>query len=210
LHHKNALRRRKVDIQTVADGLILETGLLFFRSFATWVCHKINTVCAVCGWKYFLSSRKFLIAETTVIGQMAAKVNWNLPMISYISADDSLSDKTIYSTLARTSVTTQTFYSQAVNFVLAQIGWKKVAYIGSQSTTSNLALPALKLALTPSGVSIYTMTINVNATWQSVAKNKAMVNLKANARGRRANCTFFWTQFTEIGSLLFVGLGSEG
>uniref|UniRef100_A0A914WXV1 Receptor ligand binding region domain-containing protein n=1 Tax=Plectus sambesii TaxID=2011161 RepID=A0A914WXV1_9BILA len=120
--------------------------------------------------------------ETVVIGQMAAAANWNLPVLGYLSSDDSLSDKNVYNTLARTTVISATFFAQAVKMVVAQNGWKKVAYVGSNTLFTNLNRQAVVSALAPSGVDIFHMSTEANPTWQSIASNKAMTDLKANAR----------------------------
>lgn len=123
------------------------------------------------------------VPEAIVIGQMAAAVNWNVPVLGYLSSDDSLSDKTIYTTFARTSVTSYTYYAQAVKYLVLKNGWKRVGYAGSDVPLNNRNRQAVTSALTAAGVSVQLMVTDANPTWQSIASSQAMVDLKANARG---------------------------
>uniref|UniRef100_A0A914XDY2 Receptor ligand binding region domain-containing protein n=1 Tax=Plectus sambesii TaxID=2011161 RepID=A0A914XDY2_9BILA len=120
--------------------------------------------------------------ETVVIGQMAATVNWNVPLIGYLASDDALSNKAIYSTVARTGVVSQNFFAQAIKFLVQKNGWKKVAYVGSDIFASTLNRQSVVSELTSAGVAVYQMVIPLSSTWQSVANSKAIVDLKANAR----------------------------
>uniref|UniRef100_A0A914X4S9 Receptor ligand binding region domain-containing protein n=1 Tax=Plectus sambesii TaxID=2011161 RepID=A0A914X4S9_9BILA len=120
--------------------------------------------------------------EAVVIGQMAATVNWNIPLIGYLASDDTLTNKAIYSTLVRTGVVSQNFFAQAVTFLVQKNGWKKVAYVGSDALGSTLNRQAIVPSLTSAGVTVYQMVIPLSSTWQSVANSKAIVDLKANAR----------------------------
>uniref|UniRef100_A0A914VVC9 Receptor ligand binding region domain-containing protein n=1 Tax=Plectus sambesii TaxID=2011161 RepID=A0A914VVC9_9BILA len=120
--------------------------------------------------------------ETKVIGQLAAAANWNLPVLGYLSSDDTLSDKTVYNTLARTSTMSTTFFAQAVKAIVVKNGWKKVAYVGSDVYVNNLNRKAVLDALNSAGVGVHVMITAAYPTWQSIANSKAMIDLHANAR----------------------------
>jgi ABC-type branched-subunit amino acid transport system substrate-binding protein len=121
---------------------------------------------------------------------MAAAVNWNIPVIGYLSSDDSLSDKTVFSTLARTTVISATFFAQAVKYVVMKNGWKKVAYVGDSSSVDQLNRQAVISALNPIGISVYNMVISNVKSWQNISSSQAIVKLKANARGKNHRCTW--------------------
>uniref|UniRef100_A0A914VRF2 Guanylate cyclase n=1 Tax=Plectus sambesii TaxID=2011161 RepID=A0A914VRF2_9BILA len=120
--------------------------------------------------------------ECVVVGRMAAAINWNVPVLTYLSSDNALADKTVFSTLARTSVISATFFAQALAKVLVQNGWNKVAYVGSTSTLSMLNRPTVVATLASVGIDVHQMIVNAGATWQDIVKSRAMIALKANAR----------------------------
>lgn len=115
---------------------------------------------------------------------MASAVNWNIPVIGYLSSDDALSDKTVYSTLARTTPLSATFFAQAVKAIVTKNGWKRVAYAGANTYANNLNRQAVKNALAIVGVTVHDLSTNGTPSWQSIANSKAMTDLHANARGK--------------------------
>ncbi len=123
---------------------------------------------------------------------MAAAVNWNIPVMGYLASDNDLADKTIFSTLARTSVVSTTFFADAVMYVVMKNGWKKVAYVGDNGYADELNRQAVISALAPVGISVYNLVVNPRASWQNIASSQGMVNLKANARGKQCSAIFHY------------------
>ncbi|RCN53400.1 ligand-binding protein, receptor family [Ancylostoma caninum] len=73
-------------------------------------------------------------AEMDAVARMAAF--WNIPIIGYMAASNSLSDKKAYPTLARVSLRTTSSIAEATCALLLHYGWKKVAIV---TNTGSLA-----------------------------------------------------------------------
>ncbi|VDO10057.1 unnamed protein product [Haemonchus placei] len=54
---------------------------------------------------------------------------WNIPIIGYMAASNSLSDKKAYPTLARVSIRTTSSLAEATTALLRHYGWNKVAIV---------------------------------------------------------------------------------
>ncbi|PIO73270.1 hypothetical protein TELCIR_04766 [Teladorsagia circumcincta] len=68
------------------------------------------------------------------VARMAAF--WNIPVIGYMAASNSLSDKKAYPTLARVSLRTTSSLAEATAALLRHYGWTKVAIV---TNTGSLA-----------------------------------------------------------------------
>lgn len=66
-------------------------------------------------------------AEMDAVSKMAAY--WNVPIIGYMAASNTFSDKTIYKTLARVSIRTTNSLAYAVATTLKHYNWKNVAIV---------------------------------------------------------------------------------
>ncbi|KAK6749596.1 hypothetical protein RB195_001919 [Necator americanus] len=73
-------------------------------------------------------------AEMDAVARMAAF--WNIPIIGYMAASNSLSDKKAYPTLARVSLRTTNSIAEATCALLRHYGWYKVAIV---TNTGSLA-----------------------------------------------------------------------
>ncbi|KAL6739783.1 hypothetical protein Aduo_013196 [Ancylostoma duodenale] len=73
-------------------------------------------------------------AEMDAVARMAAF--WNIPIIGYMAASNSLSDKKAYPTLARVSLRTTSSIAEATCALLRHYGWYKVAIV---TNTGSLA-----------------------------------------------------------------------
>ncbi|KAK6058015.1 hypothetical protein COOONC_04417 [Cooperia oncophora] len=71
-------------------------------------------------------------AEMDAVARMAAF--WNIPVIGYMAASNSLSDKKAYPTLARVSLRTTSSLAEATCALLRHYGWIKVAIVTNTGT----------------------------------------------------------------------------
>ncbi|CAJ0602166.1 unnamed protein product [Cylicocyclus nassatus] len=94
---------------------------------------------AVAADMYHLQKVKVFIgpycgAEMDAVARMAAF--WNVPVIGYMAAANSLSDKKAYPTLARVSLRTTNSIAEATAALLRHYGWKKVAIVTNTGTVA--------------------------------------------------------------------------
>uniref|UniRef100_A0A7I5EAR9 guanylate cyclase n=1 Tax=Haemonchus contortus TaxID=6289 RepID=A0A7I5EAR9_HAECO len=92
---------------------------------------------AVAADMYHLQKVKVFIgpycdAEMDAVARMAAI--WNIPIVGYMAASNSLSDKKAYPTLARVSLRTTSSLAEATTALLRHFGWNKVAIVTNLGT----------------------------------------------------------------------------
>lgn len=74
----------------------------------------------------------FIFIEMDAVSKMAAF--WNVPVIGYMAAGTSFSDKTIYKTTARVSLRTINFMAVATSAAVKHFNWRKASNINKSVT----------------------------------------------------------------------------
>lgn len=131
----NALRN-DVRILEISHNSLREEGILDDEFDVEIIsqngCGESYEGVAVAADMYHLQKVKSFIgpycnAEMDAVARMAAF--WNIPIIGYMAASNSLADKNAYPTLARISMRTTNSIAEATCALLRHYGWQKVAVV---------------------------------------------------------------------------------
>uniref|UniRef100_A0A914XEL8 Guanylate cyclase n=1 Tax=Plectus sambesii TaxID=2011161 RepID=A0A914XEL8_9BILA len=115
------------------------------------------------------------------VAQLAAA--WNVPIIGYLSNDEKFADKTIFDTLARTSLISSNYLGQAISMFLANYNWKKVALITTVDTGTQIYRNGLVQAFQTYGTIInLELILNQSLSARDYTEQGVYEQIKANAR----------------------------
>uniref|UniRef100_A0A914VYU4 guanylate cyclase n=1 Tax=Plectus sambesii TaxID=2011161 RepID=A0A914VYU4_9BILA len=118
--------------------------------------------------------------EMLSVGQLANADNWNTAVIGFVNIDQSFSNKTIYSTMARTSLSAADSIADVFIKLAKYYSWTQFALVGSTAVNSVRIMNGIKTAFLANGISINIFVqfgpnvtaanISANAQFQRIAK----------------------------------------
>uniref|UniRef100_A0AAF5D7J4 Guanylate cyclase n=1 Tax=Strongyloides stercoralis TaxID=6248 RepID=A0AAF5D7J4_STRER len=120
-------------------------------------------------------------AEMDAVSKMAAY--WNVPIIGYMAASNTFSDKSIYKTLARVSIRTTNSLAFAVATTLKHYNWKNVAIVTNTGVVALERTVSFEENFHKVGVNILKkITFDENADSKMIVDSGLMQDIKNTAR----------------------------
>uniref|UniRef100_A0A0N4ZDC3 Guanylate cyclase n=1 Tax=Parastrongyloides trichosuri TaxID=131310 RepID=A0A0N4ZDC3_PARTI len=120
-------------------------------------------------------------AEMDAVSKMASY--WNVPIIGYMAASSTFSDKNIYKTLARVSIRTINTLAYAVASTLKHYNWKNAAIVTNTGVVALDRLVAFEENFHKLGINILRkITFDENSDAKSIIETGLMQDIKNTAR----------------------------
>uniref|UniRef100_A0A914WA68 Guanylate cyclase n=1 Tax=Plectus sambesii TaxID=2011161 RepID=A0A914WA68_9BILA len=120
-------------------------------------------------------------SDTDLVGKMAAF--WNVPVLGYMAVSSFLTNKSLYATLSRVSMTTTNGASDAFVAIFKYYNWNRIAIVCNDLDFSNRRVSAFEEAASKNGIKITIKVVFLaNATAQEMVASGQLNKIKGRAR----------------------------
>ncbi|PAV88959.1 hypothetical protein WR25_22768 isoform B [Diploscapter pachys] len=171
-------------ILNISKENLLEDGLIGddieFEIISRQTCSESYEGVAVAAEMYHVQQVRAFI-ELEAVTKMATF--WNIPIISYSSSPNSLSDRNIYKTLSRISSKNTNAIAEATIALLAHYNWTRVAISTNTGSTAYERVQVFEEIMHRRGITVVKkIMFDENSDANEMVKSGMLADLASNAR----------------------------